>query len=338
MSVFTITYWGATGSISAPLRPAQVTAKVVDTLEHLINAGRLTGLTSGAGLRARLQQEIEALPRHLHSTYGGNTTCVEIATPDRLIILDCGSGFRELGCALQHRWNAPDFQGQRSADVLVTHPHVDHTFATPFFSPYYDSRNTFAIWGTKSVLDSLDAVFSPTSSLSQTFFPPTFDLMKAINKLCELTAGQELTLGSTQIKTRALRHPGGCLAYRLENADRVYVFATDHEQTTSPDPTLTEFAQGADVLYTEGQYTLAEYEGREAVPGETAMSRRGWGHSAIERCVETAIAAGVRHLHLGHRDPVRSDADIARLEHYARELAAGRVEVTIPYEGMVVCL
>jgi len=46
------------------------------------------------------------LPMHLRSTYGGNTTCVEVQTPDSLIIIDCGSGFRELGIDLERRWKA----------------------------------------------------------------------------------------------------------------------------------------------------------------------------------------------------------------------------------------
>ena len=64
----------------------------------LIERDRLADLRPGPDLEANLRRRIEEeLPFHLRSSYGGNTTCVEVQTPDALLILDCGSGFRELG-------------------------------------------------------------------------------------------------------------------------------------------------------------------------------------------------------------------------------------------------
>jgi phosphoribosyl 1,2-cyclic phosphodiesterase len=335
---FTITYWGITGTMSDPLLPGEVTAKISACLEELAQRGRLAQLRPGPGLREAVRRELAELPLYLRSTYGGNTTSVEMRTPDALLILDCGSGFRELGRELARRWNAPDYKGDRTGHVLVTHPHMDHSFGTPFFAPYYDPRNSFTIWGTRPVIQSLEAVLSPTSALSHVYFPPTFDMMKAIRGFREIHAWQEFTIGGTKVRTFLLRHPGGCLAFRLERAGKVYVFATDHEQLEVPDESLAAFAHGADILYTEGQYTRTEYEGETALPGESALPRRGWGHSAIEACVETAMAAGVACLHLGHRDPSRSDADLARLQDYAQGLAGSKCRVVIPHEGMTVTL
>ena len=343
---FTVTYWGVTGSFTAPLLPSRVTAKVVQCIERLVEQEALAQLKAGPGLPETVERLVRALPFPLYSTYGGNTTCVEVQTPDGLFILDCGSGYRELGLALQQRWNSPGYRGSRSAHVLVTHPHMDHTYATAFFAPYYDDRNRFTVYGTRTVLDSLQAVLSPESALSKTYFPPTFAMMKALEGFKEIDPGEEFALGATRINTLSLCHPGGCLAYRLEYNGKRFVFATDHEQTEVPDKALAEFARGAELLYTEGQYTQAEYDGREALPSEAPLARRGWGHSSVEACVRTALAAGVRRLHIGHRDPLRSDEDIARLEGFACQLAgeeqrrsgrgAGGCEVAIPYEGLTV--
>jgi phosphoribosyl 1,2-cyclic phosphodiesterase len=347
--VFTITYWGVTGTLSAPLRPAEVADKLTSALTRLIERGALAGLRPGPQLEAEVRALAEReLPFHLRSSYGGNTTCVEVQTPDELVIFDCGSGLRELGVSLAERWRAEGAQARRRAHVLVSHPHMDHTLATPFFAPYYNPDNRFTVWGLQQVLDSLGAVLDPHSTLSQVYFPPTYDQMQALREMRPVRAGEEFALGSTRVRTHALRHPGGCLAFRLDNGGRSFVFATDHEHPQAPDPGLAEFARGADLLYTEGQYTRAEYEGKEGIACDPPAPRRGWGHSPVEDCVATAVAAGVRQLHLGHRDPRRGDEELAQLDAYVREVMrrelaqAGRPEdacrALIPFEGMTVRL
>jgi phosphoribosyl 1,2-cyclic phosphodiesterase len=347
--VFAITYWGATGTLSAPLKPVEVTDKIVRAIQQLVEQGRLADLRPGPALEATIRRHVEAaLPFHVRSTYGGNTTCLEVQTPDALLILDSGTGFRELGTALGQRWNAPGYQGPRTAHVLVTHPHMDHTLATPYFAPYYDPRNHLSLWGSRSVLESYRAVLDPASPLSRLYFPPTLDLLKALKSRHEVQPGEAFAIGSTHIRTYALHHPGECLAYRLENSGRVFVFATDHEHQEVPDQQLAAFARGADLFYTEGQYLAAEYEGRQAIPGELPLPRRGWGHSPIEACVATAVAAQVRTLHIGHREPMRRDDDIAALEQYLQQQVrdelrrAGRdpegCTACIPHEGMTVRL
>ncbi len=318
--IFSIVYWGVTGTLTAPLRPTEVTERLVAAVKQLIERGRLADLLPGPELEANIRRRIEdELPFHLRSGYGGNTTCVEVKTPDALLILDCGSGLRELGVSLAERWRDKPPGPQRSAHVLVTHPHLDHICGTPYFSPYYDADNRFTLWGSPSLIHQLGVLFDPQSRMSRHYFPPTYEQMKAIEEFRPIEPGSSFSIGSTHIRTHALTHPGGCLAYRLENAGRAFVFATDHEQIESPDAGLAAFARGADVLYTEGQYTRAEYEGREQIGTSSAMPRQGWGHSTIEACAATAVAAGVRELHVGHRDPARNDEGIARLEAYLRE-------------------
>jgi phosphoribosyl 1,2-cyclic phosphodiesterase len=346
-SVFTITYWGVTGTLTTPLRPAEVTDKLVGALHCLIERDRVADLRPGPDLEAIIRRRLEEeLPFHLRSSYGGNTTCIEVQTPDALLILDCGSGFRELGSALAARWQSKPAGPERTAHVLVTHPHIDHIYATPYFPPYYDPDNHFTIYGSPDTLHNLGVLFNPQSEMSRRYFPPTFEQMTAVKDFRPIPPGSAFEIGSTRIRTHALTHPGGCLAYRLENAGRVFVFATDHEQVEAPDVGLVEFARGADLLYTEGQYTCGEYEGRDKICCSPAMSRHGWGHSTVEACASTAVAAVVRELHLGHRDPARDDEDIARVEILLRQrlheelLRAGRAEdscrARIVHEGLVV--
>jgi phosphoribosyl 1,2-cyclic phosphodiesterase len=345
--VFTITYWGVTGTLTAPLRPAEVTDKLAAALQYLIERDRIGDLRPGPDLALRIRRRIEEeLPFHLRSSYGGNTTCIEVQTPDALLILDCGSGFRELGVALAERWQSKTLVSERTAHVLVTHPHIDHIYATPYFLPYYDPANRFTVYGSPETLHDLGVLFDPHSQMSRRFFPPTYEQMMALEDFRPIPPGSAFQIGSTHIRTYSLSHPGGCMAYRLENAGRAFVFATDHEQSEAPDRGLAEFARGADLFYTEGQYTRGEYEGREPIDGSRALPRLGWGHSTIESCVCTAVAAEVRELHLGHHDPARSDGGISRLEDYLRQCLreelrrAGRAEnscqARLVHEGLVV--
>jgi phosphoribosyl 1,2-cyclic phosphodiesterase len=345
---FFIRYWGTTGSLTAPLRPAEVTDKLVRALRQLLSRGALADLGDDPTEEA-VQRLLERhLPYGLRSTYGGNTSCVEVQTPDALLIIDSGSGLRELGIALNRRWDAPGYDGDRSGHVLFTHAHMDHTYATPFVDPYYDPRNRFTFWGTKAAIDSLETVLGPRSPLHGVYFPPTFDIMAGIRDFQVIEPGRPFEIGATRITTLPLNHPGGCLAYRLERAGRALVFASDHEQAETVDERLAEFARGAELFYTDAQYLDDEYHGRVGIMGDRPASRKGWGHSTVEMCVATAVAAGVRRLHLGHREPKRDDADLDRIGRYAEELlrqrlaGAGRpsrsCEVQVAYEGLTVAI
>src|SRR5256885_15770084 len=80
--VFTITYWGTTGTLSAPLKPRDVTAKFLAALRYLGERDLLRELAGVVHDQGRLEEFVERhLPLHLRSTYGGNTTCVEVQTP-----------------------------------------------------------------------------------------------------------------------------------------------------------------------------------------------------------------------------------------------------------------
>ena len=347
--VFKITYWGATGTFCDPLRPKEITGKLVEAIRTLVEKDCLQQLRPGADLEAAVHDLLaRELPFHLRSSFGGNTTCIEVETPDALIILDSGSGFRELGLALTARWEAQGPSANRSAHILLSHGHMDHTFATPYFDPYYDPANAFTVCAAQATLDSISAVLDPNSSLSRVFFPPTLEKLPGLRKFQPLLPGAEFHLGTTRIQTLALRHPGGALAFRLENSGRSFVFASDHEHQDVPDEELAAFAANADLFYTEGQYSQAEYDGSDGIGPSPPMSRRGWGHSPLPACVATAVASGARRLHIGHRDPCRDDQQIAHFEERLRQLVREELarlgkppetcEALVPYEGMSVYL
>ncbi|HEV2973169.1 MAG TPA: MBL fold metallo-hydrolase [Pirellulales bacterium] len=320
---FRIRYWGVTGTLARSLSPGEVTDKLALAIQHLLDDESLAEIVHGQPDLATIRRHLESrVPLHLRSTYGGNSTCVEVETPGELIILDCGSGFRDLGRELNRRWSAPDFRGRRAAHILLTHSHIDHIVAIPFVDPLYDSTNHFTLWAPQGVLDNLEAVFGERAQLSRTYVPTNYAEMSGIKEFRAIAIGAEFYIGQTTMKTYALNHPGGCVAYRLERGGRKFVFATDHEHLETPDQGLAEFARDADLLYADAQYLAAEYDGKIGIGDAAPRVLHGWGHSTVEAAVATAVAACVRMLHLGHHEPARGDAELNRIEHLAERLLA----------------
>lgn len=323
---FQVRYWGATGSFTRPLDPAAITEKIVQSVLHLKQRGRLREIDSwpdNQATAARIRRFLrEELPRSIGGTFGGNTTCVEIQTPETLLIIDSGSGFRRFGMELCRRWDDDDYQGDRTAHVLLTHAHLDHTYATPFFDPYYDARNHFTIWATQAVHDSLAVVLSPESKWRSVYFPPTYEIMDGVKGFSVIDVTKPFHIGETEITSLPLDHPGGALAFRFRRNGSTFVFASDHELTTKPDQRIVDFAANADLLYVDAQYTEQEYAGEIGLADDPPLARRGWGHGTLEAAVVTAAAANVRQVHIGHHDPKRSDQDLEMLCERGRQLLA----------------
>src|SRR3990172_11251843 len=72
-----------------------------------------------------------AAPGASTKRYGGNTSCVEILPASgEVVILDAGTGIRELGVRLVE-------DGVRRIHLLLTHLHVDHLEGLGMFAPIY---------------------------------------------------------------------------------------------------------------------------------------------------------------------------------------------------------
>src|SRR5436309_11365928 len=73
--------------------------------------------------------------------YGGNTACVEVRAAEELLILDAGTGIRQLGLALN------EAGGPIRGTILISHAHWDHIHGLPYFAPAMASGNRFKVYG-----------------------------------------------------------------------------------------------------------------------------------------------------------------------------------------------
>lgn len=342
-TVFRVTYWGVTGSYPRPMSATELQAcweRVLD--QFVVRHGQATvaaALPSEAQ-RARL---FEQLSDRSVITFGGDTTCIQITAGKQLFIVDAGSGLHRLSQQL-----GPPIAGGLPwrGTLFLTHPHYDHLCALPFFEPFYDARSEFILRASQRALDALESIGHPTSALAGVFLPQTAEQLPGLKLCAAIEAGESLQCGDVRVSTLALNHPGGSLAYRFDRAGKAIVIATDHEQPESPDRALAEFAQGAELLYMDAQYLRDEYDGLAGVAGDAPQSRVGWGHTPLEDCIPTAIAAGVKRLHLGHHEPRRNDAALHQLAERARHVSAtalrassrevDSLQVELAYQGMTV--
>ncbi len=247
--------------------------------------------------------------------YGGNTLCVELRCGPHLVILDAGSGARELGCALTCCGVPVD------ADILLSHTHLDHICGLPFFAPMFDPKARIRFWS--GPLDPPDGI---AAALQRSWQPPLMpDMATAFRARIEyrdFTAGENLLLRpGLRVATAALFHPGNSTGFRIAwgGASVCYITDTEHPQG-GPDANLLRFVAGADVMIYDASYTEAEYQ-----------LRVGWGHSTWQAGVTLAEAASVGQLVLFHHEPAHDDAT---MDAIASAVADRRPGSLVAREGM----
>jgi ribonuclease BN (tRNA processing enzyme) len=292
--------------------------------------------------------------------YGGWTTCVWVETGDGYdIVLDCGSGFRNCARDLQRKWGD---DAERHLHLFGSHSHLDHTEGFDQAAVCFDPRNRLHVYGNRQFLRALDynlGIFSRqvATGAQGVLTPIFFGVMPATFRSYEIgtgPAGEDdgqaplhstfldvaapIRLGATTITAFDVFHPAPCLAYRIEHRGAVFVFCTDHElwhgdadhpsarRSADAEERLVRHSQGADLLYRDGQYLRAEYEGRQGIGTSGAIPRIGWGHSCVEDVISMATGCGVAQTLIGHHDPNREWAERDRLDEslVRRHSMAGR--------------
>lgn len=246
--------------------------------------------------------------------YGGNTTSVELRTAGgRLVVLDGGTGIRELGLSLDER--------PTHIDLILTHLHLDHVEGLGFFAPLFDADCGITIWGPgqkgSSLADRVAAYLSPP------LFPLRFEEFGERIAFVEREEGT-WQLDGLAVTAARVQHPGDTFGYRFEENGKVFAFVPDNEPGLDLASGLA-VADGADVLFHDAQYTSQEYE-----------TRVGWGHSSLEHFAHVVREAAPRRAVMVHHDPTHADRKLEEMQAQAAEIAGRYVE--LGHEGLSIAL
>jgi phosphoribosyl 1,2-cyclic phosphodiesterase len=259
--------------------------------------------------------------------YGGNTSCVAVRLGNgELIILDCGTGARNLGLALL----SGEFgQGRGSAAFLLSHAHWDHIQGFPFFVPFYTPGNRFMIYGGGRTPKLLEEVLE--GQMAAQYFPvQTIKNMAATLEVHAVPEGKTFAVGSARVSAHAIPHgPTSALAFRIEEGGKVLAYASDAGyHAEGPSAEVLAIYRGADLLIHDATFTP-----------EDRAARLHRGLSSVDDAVDAAVAAEVRRLALFHYDQDYTDHDVDQLMVRARQRLAERgakIEIIAAAEGLSV--
>lgn len=270
-----------------------------------------------------------AAPGPRTARYGGNTPCVEIRAADRLLIVDAGTGIRELGLALMKGAAGAPIEGA----LFIGHTHWDHIQGFPFFTPLYLPSSRFSVYGMHGTTRSFREVME--GQMHSTYFPVQLKELASKPAFVELDA--PVTVGPVKVSYHFLNHPGITVGYRFEHEGRIVSYISDHEPyaklnrtgefADKEDAAVARFVEGSDLLICEAQYTADEY-----------LMKKGWGHSTFGDVLDLASKAGAKRLALFHHDPAHDDDAMDALVASSVKLVAERgsaLEVFAAREGQV---
>lgn len=270
---------------------------------------------------------------------GGNTSCVQVIGGTDVVVLDAGTGIRDLGIQLTNE------KKPLRIHLLITHTHWDHIQGFPFFTPIYFPGNEVYVYGPRALEKSLeDAIMF---QMQYSYFPVRGVELAARVKFTELDE-TTFQIGDLEVTTKSMNHPIRVLAYKITKAGRTTIYTGDNEpyydvlasKTSRLDTGIhrrsefikecndkvIEFVKGSHLLVADSQYTDEEYE-----------RKRGWGHSSISYVLDLAAKGDIEKLALFHHEPTHDDKQMEQIEKSAK--AAGKkmsrkLEVILAREGM----
>lgn len=243
--------------------------------------------------------------------FGGDTTSLLLrgAGGERLV-LDTGTGMHSVAGRL-----STTEPGE--VTILFSHYHLDHMAGLMMNPLFHSSDWSFKLIGPTFADGSVrDAV---THLLARPYWPISCEQMNAQIGFVEFD-NDGIQAGNFCVHGCEMPHPGGCLAYRIDDAgsSKSLVYATDIEWQNRTDSQEKAFIKMCcepgliDLLIIDAHFSRADAE-----------SFAGWGHTCWEDDLEFAESLGVKNVLLGHHDPEADDNVLRAVEQQVKKRMPG---------------
>ena len=233
--------------------------------------------------------------------FGGDTSCVSIETNDQILILDMGTGVRNLG---QHIISYPD--SPKIINIFLSHYHWDHMFGLLMFAPLFSDKYEINIYGKKDRMKLEDII---NHMLDPIFWPASFDDFKAKLNFHTIENNKIEISDNMMIKSQIHHHPNGAFSYKvlLDNKKISYITDCEHISGNINEDLIT-FAKNSDLLIHDSHFTT-----------EDLPNHKGWGHSSWDQAVSMAQKSNSKQLALYHYSPDYTDSQIHSIESDAQK-------------------
>ena len=282
---------GVRGSLPTPLKPKVIEERLRNTLNDFKKSG------------SDVDAFLKTLTHKNFGGFGGNTACIDVKSDNHHIIIDAGSGIRQLGAELLA---GPCGKGQGTVDLLFTHFHWDHLVGLPFFIPVFIPGNTINVY---AVQPEVETVFRHV--FQKPYFPVPYERLGAQINYHMLEPREAKMFGDIEVTPYQLDHPDPCWGYKIQSSGKTVSYCVDTECTRASQVDLgpdLPLYQDVDLMIFDAQYTFSE-----------AMERIDWGHASAPVGLDIAMREGIKRVIFIHHDPASSDEKIAEAEKQTRD-------------------
>lgn len=318
-----IHFWGVRGSLPSSLN----TTEWAKHFEKLMHEFFKDGNHSPDQIESFIQRK--SLP--YVGGYGSATTCVEINDNDQSLIIDMGSGVRNLNDQLQQ---SGQLKNKTEFHVLMSHFHFDHILGIPFFSPHFMKGKTVHYYAVQPETENI-----VRSMFQKPTFPVTYESLPGQVQFHTITPHEKHVINGFEVTAFQLDHPDPCYGFRVQKNKKIYAHAVDHEAVRRTESQLGLDAglfKNANLLYFDAQYSESDME-----------KHKGWGHGTCDRGFEVAANFNVQQILFAHHDPAadlqkiwnnKKEAELILQKHFAVLANKSDFKWDYAFEGQVVKL
>lgn len=250
-----------------------------------------------------------------YRVYGGNTCSLEIRYGNVLLIMDAGTGIRQLGDYLKLN------QFEAHIHLFLGHTHWDHIIGFPFFEPIYHPGTHITIWAPAQGGKVCKDLFKEL--LSTDFFPIRFEQVQASLDFRTTQPKTPVEIPPLTVDFHLTQHPGISHCFKIKTPNQTIGYVTDNEMllgyhgplseipvdALEPHLDLIEFLAPCDFLIHEAQYSPEEY-----------VHKVGWGHSSLSNAAALLQKTQVSQWYVLHHDPKHTDADLDFFQTTAKKI------------------